>query len=91
MSNGQYTPESAAATPARAPLDAARLTARLRMLGYADVDVVRVTGSTNSDLCNRTEAPNGTVLALGGFDEEVIVVNIDPEEASRRQAAVPIL
>ena len=62
MSNGQHTPESAAATPARAPLDAARLTARLRTVGYADVDVVRVTGSTNSDLCNRTEAPNGTVL-----------------------------
>ncbi|MCT1452108.1 amidohydrolase [Corynebacterium sp. p3-SID1145] len=36
-------------------------------------------------------APNGTVLAQGGFDEEVIVVDIDPAEATRRQAAVPIL
>lgn len=36
-------------------------------------------------------APDGTVLALGGFDEEVIVVDIDPDEASSRQAAVPIL
>lgn len=62
MSNGQHTPESVADTPARAPLDAASLTARLHTVGYADVDVVRVTGSTNSDLCNRTEAPNGTVL-----------------------------
>ena len=36
-------------------------------------------------------APNGTVLAQGGFDEEVIVVDIDPAEAGRRRAAVPIL
>lgn len=36
-------------------------------------------------------APNGTVLAQGGFAEEVIVVDIDPDDARRRQAAVPIL
>lgn len=36
-------------------------------------------------------APNGTILALGGSKEEVIVVDIDPEDASRRQAAVPLL
>lgn len=36
-------------------------------------------------------APNGKVLAQGGFDEEVIVVDIDPAEAKRRQQAVPLL
>lgn len=36
-------------------------------------------------------APDGTVLAQGGFDEEVIVVDIDPAAARRRRAAVPIL
>lgn len=36
-------------------------------------------------------APNGTVLAQGGFDEEVIIVDIDPADARRRRAAVPIL
>lgn len=36
-------------------------------------------------------APSGTVLAQGGFDEEVIVVDIDPADARRRRAAVPIL
>lgn len=35
-------------------------------------------------------APNGTVLAVAGFDEEILVVDIDPDDAIRRQAAVPL-
>lgn len=46
----------------RRPLDVASLQQRLGALGYADVEVVEQTGSTNTDLCARKEADNGTVL-----------------------------
>lgn len=48
--------------PQRAPLDAAALSARLQAVGFPDVSAVHVTGSTNSDLCARVDAVDGTVL-----------------------------
>lgn len=36
-------------------------------------------------------APDGRVLAQAGYDPEVIVVDIDPDEAAKRQEAMPLL
>lgn len=56
------TAEPASPSSQRRALDAAALRERLRAVGYADVEVVESTGSTNSDLGARQDAPNGTVL-----------------------------
>lgn len=46
----------------RAPLNAQVLSPRLHALGYADIEITSTTGSTNTDLCARTNLADGTVL-----------------------------
>ena len=36
-------------------------------------------------------APDGRILAEGGYEPEVLVVNIDPDEAAKQQESLPLL